>query len=133
MGASQGKSKKEQKEAKALQSKVASLQNEVKQLKEGGGAAASTAKKPEKFFCNGCGYDYVRDHRKIPCEPDCVFEEHADQNVGYKTGVRWPDGKRKLFWGNPDDYRKKYNKEMPERGKQYLEMIARRKQEKKKA
>ena len=124
---------KEMKDAKALQSKVASLQNEVKQLKEGGGAAAGPAKKPEKFFCNGCGYEYVRDHRKIPCEPDCVFEEHADQNVGYKNGVAWPDGKRKLFWGNPDDYRKKYNKEMPERGKQYLEMIARRKQEKKKA
>jgi hypothetical protein len=36
-------------------------------------------------------------------------------------------------YSHPDDYRKKYNKEMPERGKQYLEMIARRKQEKKKA
>jgi hypothetical protein len=47
--------------------------------------------------------------------------------------VPWPTGKRKLFWGNPEDYRKKYGKEMPERGKKYLEMIARRKQEKKKA
>jgi hypothetical protein len=126
---------KEQKDTRVLLSQVASLQNQVKQLKQSGGVVAAPTTKPAgaKFFCNGCGYDYVRDHRKIPCEPECVFEEHAEQNVGYKTGVPWPEGKRKLFWGNPEEYQKKYGKEMPERGKQYLAMIAKRKQEKKKA
>jgi hypothetical protein len=49
-----------------------------------------------------------------------MFEDHADHNTGYKTGTKWPEGKRKLYWGNPEDYMKKWNKEMPERGKQYL-------------
>ena len=121
---------KESKDVKALKTQNAALQNQVKQLKQSGGAAAAPTKKPE-FFCNGCGYTFFIDHRKVPCDPVCVFEEHAEQNVGYKTGVPWPPGKRKLFWGSPEDYRQKYGVEMPERGKQYLEMLAKRKKEKK--
>jgi hypothetical protein len=114
---------------KVLKSNIADLQNRVKQL-----STSSTSKPPAAwFFCNGCGYKWLKDHRNIPCDPVCVFEEHADQNVGYKTGVPWPDGKRKLFWGSPEEYQQKYGKEMPERGKQYLEMLARRKETKKKA
>jgi hypothetical protein len=121
---------KESRDVKALKTQNAVLQNQVRQLKQGGGAAAAPTKKPE-FFCNGCGYTFFIDHRKVPCDPVCVFEEHAEQNVGYKTGVPWPPGKRKLFWGSPEDYRQKYGVEMPERGKQYLEMLAKRKKEKK--
>ena len=53
-----------------------------------------------------------------------MFDEHAEQNTGYKTGTPWPPGKRKLFWGSPEEYQKKYGKEMPEKGKLYLEMRA---------
>jgi hypothetical protein len=110
----QGK-KAEVKEAAALRSEVKALQTQIKEMK-----GSPTA--PAKFFCNGCGYDYFRDHRKIPCEENCVFEEHAEHNTGYKSGRPWPQGKRKLFWGSPAEYLAKYGKEMPERGKLYLEL-----------
>ena len=112
----QGK-KAEVKEAAALRSEVKQLQTQIKEMKHHASPTASG-----KFFCNGCGYDYDRDHRKIPCEDACVFEEHEEHNKGYKSGKPWPQGKRKLFWGSPAEYQAKYGKEMPERGKLYLEL-----------
>jgi hypothetical protein len=113
-------SKKETKDAAALRSEVRALQTQIKEMQH----AAPTAKNSMIFFCHGCGYEYVRDSRKIPCEEACVFEEHADHNTGYKSGVKWPQDKRKLFWGSPEEYQRKYGKEMPEKGKLYLQMRA---------
>ncbi len=115
-------SKKETKDTAALRSEVRALQTQIKGLQ----STALTPKSQDqgKFFCHGCGYEYLRDFRKIPCEDACVFAEHADHNTGYKSGVQWPQGKRKLFWGSPEEYQRKYGKEMPEKGKLYLEMRA---------
>jgi len=115
---------KEAKSAAALRSEVKSLQSQIKHLTQSKNTPGESAPPKSKFFCNGCGYSYERDHRKIPCEEACVFEDHAEHNAGYKTGVPWPDGKKRLFWGSPDEYQKKYHKEMPERGRIYLEMRA---------
>ena len=84
--------------------------------------AASNDKTP--FYCNGCGLTYSRDGRKVPCEQNCVFAEHAEHNKNYKTGTPWPHGKPKLTWGTPEEYKRKYGVEMPARGQQYLEMRA---------
>jgi hypothetical protein len=56
----QGK-KAEVKEAAALRSEVRQLQTQIKEMKH----ASPTA--PGKFYCNWCGYDHFRDHRKVPC------------------------------------------------------------------
>jgi hypothetical protein len=107
---------------KALRTELAKVQN---QLKQHGVSIAATAKaQTSTFFCNGCGYTYQRDGRKVPCEVDCVFEEHADHNAAYKAGTLWPEGKKKLFWGTPEEYQKKYGKEMPEKGIAYLALRA---------
>ena len=105
------------KEVKALRTEIAKLQSQLNQQ-----SPTSSPIKGTKYFCNGCGYDYTRDHRNIPCEPNCVFEEHADHNTGYKTGTLWPSGKKRLFWGTPEEYLKKHGKDMPEKGKAYIEM-----------
>ena len=116
--------KPDTKGAVALRSEVKALQTQIKQLQQT--QQKNTPLEPVstkgEFFCNGCGYTYQRDHRKIPCEDTCVFEEHAEHNTGYKSGVSWSTGKRRLFWGSPAEYQKKYGKEMPERGKIYLEL-----------
>jgi hypothetical protein len=116
--------KPDAKVAGALRSEVKALQTQLKQLQQTQQKYTPTEPAPSKseFFCNGCGYTYQRDHRKIPCEEACVFEEHEEHNAGYKSGVAWPAGKRRLFWGSPAEYQRKYNKEMPERGKIYLEL-----------
>ena len=102
------------KEVKALRTELALLKQQ----------SASAGGKPSTFFCNGCGYTFQRDGRRIPCESSCIFEDHAEHNTGYKTGVRWPENKRRLYWGSPAEYQTKFGKEMPEKGKQYLEYRA---------
>ncbi len=110
------------KEVKALRTEIDKLQKQLQQ-KDHASVPAITGK-TATFFCNGCGYTYTRDSRKIPCEATCVFSEHAEHNSGYKSGVPWPTDKKKLFWGTPEDYLQKHGKEMPERGRQYLELRA---------
>jgi hypothetical protein len=114
--------------AAALRSEVKALQTQLKQLQQT--QQRNTPSEPAlpkgEFFCNGCGYSYNRTGpyagKRVPCEDTCVFEEHEEHNAGYKSGVAWPAGKRRLFWGSPAEYQKKYGKEMPERGKIYLEL-----------
>ena len=118
---SPGYKRSDKADVKALRTELAKVQNQLKQ--QSTSAAAANAK-PAVYFCNGCGYTYQRDGRKIPCEDACVFEDHADHNVAYKTGTPWPSGKRKLFWGSPEEYVKKYGKEMPAKGVAYLELRA---------
>jgi hypothetical protein len=36
-------------------------------------------------------------------------------------GVAYPAGKERLEWGTPEEYLKKYNKDMPERAKRFVE------------
>jgi hypothetical protein len=124
--ASPSQKKAEVRGTAALRSEVKALQTQIKQLtQQPKNTPQEFASPKSKFFCHGCGYEYERDHRRIPCEEACVFAEHAEHNAGYKSGTRWPDGKKRLYWGSPEEYQKKYNKEMPERGKIYLEMRAR--------
>ena len=106
------------KEAKALHTQIRQLQQQLQQKHPD--ASASADKK--SFYCNGCGYTYSRDGRKIPCENTCVFSEHADHNAKYKAGTPWPAGKAKLYWGTPEEYLQRYGKEMPEKGKTFLAM-----------
>jgi hypothetical protein len=115
---------KQTKEVNALRSEVFKLTKSLDQMKRKDPVQSKKETTAEPFFCNGCGYTFQRDGRRIPCENSCVFEGHAEQNVGYRSGVPWPEGKRKLYWGTPEDYLKKYEKEMPENGKQYLELRA---------
>jgi rubrerythrin len=115
---------KQTKEVIALRSEVSKLTKSLEYMKKKDSATPPTGAANEPFFCNGCGYTFQRDGRRIPCENNCVFEGHADQNTGYKKGVPWPEGKRRLFWGTPEDYLAKHGKEMPENGKQYLELRA---------
>jgi hypothetical protein len=103
------------KEVKALRTEIAALQKQLKPQSQAKSAI---------FFCNGCGYTFTRDARRIPCENACVFEEHAEHNAGYKTGTAWPADKKKLFWGTPEEYLKRHGVQMPERGKNYLEARA---------
>ena len=106
---------------KALRTELAKVQN---QLKQHGAAVTPTKSQSPTYFCNGCGYTYQRDGRRIPCEGTCVFEDHAEHNTAYRSGTPWPDGKKKLFWGTPEEYQKKYGKEMPAKGIAYLDLRA---------
>jgi hypothetical protein len=120
-GGSPQQKRAEPKGTAALRSEVKALQTQIKQLTQQPKVAPQEVAPPRnKFLCNGCGYTYERDGRKIPCEEVCVFADHAEHNAGYKSGTPWPEGKRKLFWGSPEEYQKKYNKEMPEKGRAYL-------------
>lgn len=101
-----------------MRTEIAKLQSQVT------AQTPTSPGKPVSFFCNGCGYTFQRDGRRIPCETSCVFEDHQDHNSGYKTGVPWQKDKKRLFWGTPEEYLRKHGKEMPERGKAYLEARA---------
>jgi len=129
-----------QKEVKALRTELLQMKQQLQQRDQGGaaagggataGGAASNDKTP--FYCNGCGLTYSRDGRKVPCEQNCVFAEHAEHNKNYKAGTPWPQGKPKLTWGTPEEYKRKYGIEMPARGQQYLEMRAKYKRKREEA
>ena len=45
-------------------------------------------------------------------------------DVNRKQGVPWPTDKPPLVWGTADEYRAKYNEELPERGKRYNSKLA---------
>ena len=105
------------KEAKALRTQINQLQQQLQSRPD-----ASAGADKMSFYCNGCGYRYSRDGRKIPCEPTCVFVDHAEHNQQYKNGAPWPADKPKLYWGTPEEYLKKHGKEMPEKGKIFVAM-----------
>jgi hypothetical protein len=82
-----------------------------------------------QWWCHGCGKTYSRGPRAIPCEPACVYEDHAEHNAGYRKGIPYPAGKYPLSWGpSAEAYRQKYGKEMPPSGKKFLELKLRRQQ-----
>jgi hypothetical protein len=86
-----------------------------------------------QWYCHGCGKTYTRDHRPIPCEAACVYEEHVEHNTGYRKGIPYPAGKYALSWGpSAEAYNKKYGKEMPPSGKKFLELKLRRQQDSRK-
>jgi hypothetical protein len=115
-------------EAKALftemKAEMASLRNQIKEQR--GHMAAKQAAPPpgiderKQFFCHGCGHTYSKDGRRIPCIHDCVYGEHPESNKSYKQGVAYPPGKERLEWGTPEQYLKKFGREMPERAKKYV-------------
>jgi hypothetical protein len=105
------------KEAKALRTQINQLQQQLQSRPDASAGADKTS-----FYCNGCGYKYSRDGRKIPCEITCVFTDHAEHNKQNRNGVPWPTDKPKLHWGTPEEYLRKHGKEMPEKGKIFVTM-----------
>jgi hypothetical protein len=113
-----------------LKRTVKALRTEIAEVRRQSGD--TTARIPDRvdrrtqWYCHGCGRTYKKDGRPIPCEKTCIFCEHADHNTGYKQGVPWPVDKPPLMWGTAEEYRAKYHKELPERGKRYNNQLANR-------
>ena len=115
-------------EAKALftemKAEMAALRNQIKEQR-GSFPAKQAAPPPgiddkKQFFCHGCGHTFSKDGRRIPCIHDCVYGEHPECNKNYKQGVAYPPGKERLEWGTPEQYLKRFGREMPERAKRYV-------------
>ena len=79
------------------------------------------------WYCHGCGKTYSRDTKfkgAIPCEKQCVYSEHAEHNQDYRKGKAWPIDKTPLTWGTIASYQEKYQREMPNTGKRFIELRA---------
>jgi hypothetical protein len=115
-------------EAKALftemKAEMAALRHQIKEQRSS--LPAKQAAPPpgiddkKQFFCHGCGHTFSKDGRRIPCIHDCVYGEHPEVNKNYKQGVAYPPGKERLEWGTPEQYLKRFGREMPERAKRYV-------------
>ena len=115
-------------EAKALftemKHEMAALRQQIKEHKAS--AQAKLAAPPpgvdatKQHFCHGCGHTYSKDGRRIPCINNCVYCEHPEHNARYTQGVAYPPGKERLEWGTPEQYLKKFGREMHERAKKFV-------------
>jgi hypothetical protein len=115
-------------EAKALFSKMESELGKLRQeMKAKESLKTKQAPPPRgvdaenEYFCHGCGHTFQKDGRRIPCAYNCVYNEHEEYNRGCMQGVAYPPGKARLEWGTPEEYLKRYKKNMPERAKRYVE------------
>jgi hypothetical protein len=111
----------------ALAREVKALRTEIAQLRtQPTNQAPHSQAKPASVFCHGCGHSWlVTDNgRPAPCAKACVYSEHEEHNSKYQQGRNWPSDKPQLTWGTEASYLQKYGKEMPERGKNYLERRA---------
>jgi hypothetical protein len=124
-----------EKQDQKYERQIKALRTEIGALRAQGGAGDRPVKQPTPshvnpithFYCNGCGKSYERNTArwsKIPCEHQCVYNEHAEHNKEYTAGKAWPAGKAPLHWGTLDSYKEKYHKEMPASGKKFIELRA---------